>query len=68
MIFKIALLTCLFYLCMSLLVEGVLFILASRREDLIFGGAGWGLRTLFFAIWIVAFSLATHFVFRASPH
>jgi hypothetical protein len=63
MILKFALITCLFYLSLSLVIEAVLFLLVSRREDLIFGATGWTLRTLFFAVWVLSFILATHFSF-----
>jgi hypothetical protein len=61
---KFSLLTCLFYIGLSLVLEVVALVFASFREDLLIGATGWRLGALFATVWIVSFQLASHFFFR----
>ena len=66
MLFKFALLTCLVYLCLSGILQGILMFFANK-QDMIVGVTGWRLGVLFGAFWVIAFLVASHFVFRITP-
>jgi hypothetical protein len=63
MMIKLAVLTCAFYLGISVVMEAALFGLAAWK-----GGAGifllrWMWGAVFAIVWLISFSLAWHFIF-----
>ena len=62
---KFTALTCVFYIAISLAVQGIL-ILVPFKPDVMVGVTGWRFWATFGLIWLVSFRIAMHFVFRTS--
>jgi len=63
MILKLALLTCAFYLGISVLMQAALFGLAIWRGSAGFFFTRWTLGAVFAVVWLTSFSLAWHFIY-----
>ena len=62
-ILKLGVLTCAFYLGISVLMEAAVFGLAIWKGSVAFFLTRWGLGAVFAAVWLASFSLAWHFVY-----
>ncbi len=65
MILRFAVVTCSFYLVITLLIQMAFFLVARWRGEALLYATRWGWILLFGLVWLLSFRLAWHFVL---PH